>query len=65
MTALINSGQVAGFVWELAALAFLILAAKGIHKARKRGERLFRDEPTERVKALHRDTTHQWEGDAL
>lgn len=56
MTALINSGQIAGFVWELAALAFLILASSGVHKARKRGERLFRDEPTERVKALRYST---------
>jgi hypothetical protein len=56
MTALINSGQVAGLVWELAALAFLILASTGIHKARKRGERLFRDEPMERAKALRYST---------
>jgi hypothetical protein len=45
--------RAAGLLWELAALGFLIFAAKGIHKARKRGERLFRDEPTARVRALH------------
>lgn len=48
-----------GLLWEFAALGFLLLVARGIHKARKRGERLFRDEPTARVRALHRsDVDH-------
>lgn len=60
MTALITEGQVAAIGWLCLAWAFLT-AAVGIpliRKARARGKRLFADEPTARVRALHQDTTH-------
>ena len=55
----------AGYVWQVIAVAFLVLVAYGVRKARKRGERIFRDEPLARVRALHQDTTHTHEMDAL
>lgn len=45
-----------GALWEIAALAFLIGVGNVVRVARRRGERLFRDEPLERVKALHHST---------
>lgn len=43
-------------VWELAALAFLAGVVFTVRKARARGKRLFVDEPTARVRALHHST---------
>lgn len=53
----------AGYVWQVIAVVFLVLVAYGVRKARKRGERLFRDEPTARVKALHNHghIDHRWD----
>ena len=59
------AGQVAAALWQLSALAFLLLVVVGIRKARARGKRLFRDEPLARVRALSQDTSHQHEQDAL
>lgn len=58
-------GQLIAVVWELIAATFIVLVVLTIRKARARGQRLFVDEPTARVRALHRDTTHQYEQDAL
>ena len=67
MTALITTAQVGAIGWICLAWAFLV-AAVGIpliRKARARGKRLFADEPTARVRALHQDTTHAHEQDAV
>lgn len=58
-------GQLIAVVWELIAATFIVLVVLTIRKARARGQRLFVDEPTARVKALRRDTTHEHEQDAL
>jgi hypothetical protein len=50
-------------LWELAAVAFLVGVIVTVRKARARGKRLFADEPTARVKSLHRVTTHEHERD--
>jgi hypothetical protein len=56
-------GQLLAVLWEVSAVAFLVLVILTIRKARARGKRLFRDQPTERVRALHQDTTndHIWD----
>lgn len=52
-----------GALWEIAALAFLIGVGNVVRVARRRGERLFRDEPLERAKALHHSTVdHSQDG---
>jgi hypothetical protein len=68
MTSLISEGQVVGGAWVALAWGLIILTFGGmllIRKARARGRRLFRDEPTARVKALHQDTSHLHEQDAV
>jgi FtsZ-interacting cell division protein ZipA len=57
------AGQVAAVLWEITAVAFLVLVILGIRKARARGKRLFADEPTARIKALSADTRmdHRWD----
>jgi len=68
MTALLTAAEVAQAAWVAAAWAFIIAAFGGgllIRKARARGKRLFRDEPTARVKSLHQDNSHLHEADAL
>lgn len=49
-------GQIAAALWELAAVAFLVGIAFTVRKAKARGKRLFVDEPTARVRALHHST---------
>lgn len=63
-----NAGQIASLFWDLLAWGFLasVIAAPFvalIQKARARGKRIFVDEPTARVRALHQDTTnsHIWD----
>lgn len=58
-------GQLLAALWELSAVAFLVLVILGVRKARARGKRLFRDEPLARVRALKSDTTHLHEQDAV
>lgn len=63
-------GIIIGLAWTLAAW-FLILSAFAaplvalVVKCKARGKRKFRDEPLARVYALHQDTTHAHEMDAL
>lgn len=57
-----NAGNVLGFIWTLVAAFFVLSVVAApvfllIRKARARGKRLFVDEPTARVRALHRDTS--------
>lgn len=59
------TGQILAALWELAAVSFLVGVAVTVRKARARGQRLFRDEPLARVRALKHDTTHLHEMDAL
>ena len=56
-------GQFIAVLWEVAAVAFLVLVILGIRKARARGKRLFADEPTARIKGLSADTRmdHRWD----
>lgn len=58
-------GQLLAVAWEATAMAFLVLVVLTVRKARARGKRLFADEPTARVRALHSDHSHQYEQDAL
>lgn len=57
-------GQIIAALWEIGAVTFLVLVILTIRKARARGKRLFRDEPTARIKALSADTRmdHKWDG---
>lgn len=59
-----------GYAWDAASWFFILSVVSAgviqlIRKARARGKRLFADEPTARVKALHQDVTHLHEMDAL
>lgn len=56
-------GQLAAVAFEVVAVGFLVLVILTVRKARARGKRLFADEPTARVKALHQVTTHDHELD--
>ena len=58
-------GQFIAVLWEIAAVGFLVLVTLTIRKARARGKRPFADEPTARVRSLRKDTSHQYEQDAL
>jgi len=59
-----------GYAWDAAAWFFILSVVAAplvavIKKARARGRRKFRDEPLARVRALHPDTAHLHEMDAL
>lgn len=41
--------ELAGTLWQLAAIAFLALVILTVHKARARGRRLFKDLPLQRL----------------
>ena len=43
------AGQVVAVVWEISAVAFLVLVILTIRKARARGKRLFVDLPAKRL----------------
>ena len=49
------TGQILAVVWEVTAVAFLVLVVLTIRRARARGKRLFRDLPNERLRGLHPD----------
>lgn len=68
MSALVSEGQIVGGAWVALSWAFIILVFGGalvVRAARARGRRLFRDEPTARVKSLHQDNSHLHEQDAV
>jgi hypothetical protein len=59
-----------GYAWNISAVFFLLSVAAApffllVRKARARGRRKFRDEPLARVRALHQDTSHLHEMDAM
>lgn len=58
-------GQLLKVAYEVAAVGFLVLVILGVRKARARGQRLFVDVPTARVKSLHQDHSHAHEQDAF
>lgn len=58
-------GQLLKVAYEVVAVGFVVLVILTVRKARARGKRLFADEPTARVRALHQDHSHQYEQDAL
>ena len=51
-------GQFIAALWQLAAVAFLVLVILGVRKGRARSQRLFVDGPTKRSKSLHADTRY-------
>jgi ABC-type hemin transport system ATPase subunit len=57
------TGHLAAVVFEVIAVGFLVAVILTVRKARARGKRLFVDEPTARVKALHQVTSHDHELD--
>ena len=58
-------GQLLKVAYEVIAVGFLVLVVLTVRKARARGKRLFADEPTARVKALHQVTSHDHEMDGF
>lgn len=58
-------GQILAAVWELTAVAFLVLAILGVRKAPDRGKRLFRDEVNDRIDKLSQPPVYDHSQDAL
>lgn len=58
-------GQIGAALWEIGAATFIVLVILTVRKARARGKRLFRDEPTARIKALSADTRMDHSQDAV
>jgi len=59
------TGQLLAVAWEVAAVGFLVLLIRTVRKAKARGKRLFADQPDQRARSLHQDTTHLHETDAF
>lgn len=65
-----TAARVIQILWEAAALFLIasIISAPVIvvvRKARARGKRLFADQPDQRARSLHQDTTHLHETDVF